>query len=155
MTLNYNFDWLFLDVDGVLTDGSLVYGQNGEEVKIFNVLDGYGILKVLKSGIKVAIISGRGCAALDRRLTELNVTEVYTNCPNKIVAFNSLLKKYGDEVLNSAHIGDDEPDLALFEKVRVKVAVANAHESVLNNADIILERQGGSGAVREFCDIIC
>jgi 3-deoxy-D-manno-octulosonate 8-phosphate phosphatase (KDO 8-P phosphatase) len=155
MNLGVKLDWLFLDVDGVLTDGRLVYTENGEETKIFHVLDGYGIMKVLQSGIKVAIISGRGCLALEHRLTELNVTEVYTNCPQKEVAFNSLLKKYGDEVYNSAHIGDDEPDLALFKFVRCKVAVANAHDSVLNEADVVLKRNGGHGAVREFCDLIC
>jgi 3-deoxy-D-manno-octulosonate 8-phosphate phosphatase (KDO 8-P phosphatase) len=155
MAIDYKLDWLFLDVDGVLTDGSLVYGADGEEVKIFNVLDGYGIMKTLKKGIKIAIISGRGCAALDLRLSELNVTEIYTNCPNKTIAFDSLFKKYGSEVFNSAHIGDDEPDLDLFQKVRIKVAVANAHVSVLNDADIVLNRSGGQGAVREFCDLLC
>lgn len=155
MNLDVKLDWLFLDVDGVLTDGRLVYTENGEETKIFHVLDGYGIMKVLLSGIKIAIISGRGCLALERRLAELNVTEVYTNCPQKEVAFNSLLKKYGDEVYNSAHIGDDEPDLALFKFVKFKVAVANAHDKVLSEADLILKRNGGYGAVREFCDLIC
>lgn len=153
--IDLNFSWVFLDVDGVLTDGRLVYGPNGEEIKIFNVLDGYGIIKLLEKGVKVAIISGRGCSALDKRLSELNVTEVFTNCPDKMVAFNLLFNKYGNEIFNSAHIGDDEPDLALFEKVRLKVTVPNAHKSVLEKADIVLDNKGGCGAVREFCDLLC
>lgn len=138
-----------------MTDGSLLYSSVGEEIKKFNVLDGLGIMKVLNSGTKVAIVSGRGCEALHKRLEELKVTEIFLNYPNKVDAFEILYAKYGEEVKNSAHIGDDEPDLDLFDLVRYKVTVPNAHDSVLAAADLVLTKRGGEGAVREFCDKIC
>lgn len=153
--MKLRFDWLFLDVDGVMTDGTLIYSSLGEEIKKFNVLDGLGIMKVLNSGTKVAVISGRGCEALRKRLEELKITEVFLNYPNKVKAFEALYEKYGDEIKNSAHIGDDEPDLDLFALVKYKVTVPNAHDSVLSAADLILSKRGGEGAVREFCDKIC
>lgn len=149
-----NIDWLLLDVDGVLTDGKLFYDHHGESIKVFDVQDGHGI-KMLKSiGLKVGVISGRGCKALETRLKELKIDWYVLNCEAKDEALKKGVKLHGEEILNSAHIGDDTPDLALFNQVKVSIAPSNAHNEVLSCADIILKNQGGNGAVREACDMI-
>ncbi len=147
-------NWVFFDVDGVLTDGRLYYSSVGEEYKVFNVKDGLGILNLKSLGIKIGVISGRGGDALLRRLEELKVNEVVINRPDKGNAFNELLKKYGDEVLNSVCVGDDLPDLELFQKCRFGFAVNDAVPEVIEHADIVLKKNGGYGAVREACDLI-
>jgi len=147
--------WVFFDVDGVLTDGRLYYSSAGEDYKVFNVKDGLGILNLKALGIKVGIISGRGCEALLRRLEELKIDEVLINRPDKANAFEDLRVKYGDEILNSVCVGDDLPDLELFQKCRFGLAVSDAVTEVIERADLVLERKGGYGAVREACDLIC
>lgn len=146
--------WVFFDVDGVMTDGRLYYSSTGEEYKVFNVKDGLGILNLKSLGIKVCVISGRGCDALLRRLEELKFDEVLINRPDKGNAFDDLRKKYGDEVLDSACVGDDLPDLELFSKCKFSIAVKDAVPEVSSCADIVLEKNGGNAAVRELCDLI-
>lgn len=150
-----NVKWLILDVDGVMTDGMLFYSSNGEEYKVFNVKDGLGIMNVKKLGVKVAVISGRGCEALQYRLDELGIDEIFMNRPDKGAVFELLVEKYGSEVLESICVGDDLPDLQLFKRCNASVAVNNAVDEVKERADIVLCRAGGDGAVREICDLIC
>jgi len=150
-----NIKWLILDVDGVMTDGRLFYSSQGEEYKVFNVKDGLGIFNVKQLGIKVAVISGRGCSALQYRLDELGVDEVIMNRPDKGSAFQSLYDKYGDSILKSVCIGDDLPDLELFQRCKVGIAVNDAVNEVKKLADIVLNTKGGYGAVREACDLLC
>ncbi len=147
-------EWLLLDVDGVLTDGSIIYDDNGKEIKRFNVKDGYGITLLKETGIKVGVISGRGGKALQKRLNEMRLDDVSLNNPKKAKALKELEKKYGNSIYKSAFIGDDLPDLEVFNSVSIKVAVSNAVNEVKNNADIVLSNSGGDGAVREFCDLI-
>jgi len=149
-----NIKWLILDVDGVMTDGSLYYSSKGEQYKVFNVKDGLGIIRVKQLGVKVAVISGRGCDALLVRLNELGFDEILVNRPDKGSAFNDLYKKYGDTVNNSACIGDDLPDLELFQMCKIGIAVNDAVAEVKDKADLILSIAGGKGAVREACDLI-
>lgn len=146
--------WVFFDVDGVMTDGRLYYSSAGEEYKVFNVKDGLGILNLRSIGVKVGVISGRGCEALDRRLKELGFDEILTNRPDKGRAFDTLLEKYGDEIKNSACVGDDLPDLELFERCRFGFAVNDAVDELIDGADLVLKKNGGYGAVREACDLI-
>lgn len=146
--------WVFFDVDGVMTDGRLYYSSAGEEYKVFNVKDGLGILNLKSLGIKVGVISGRGCDALLRRLEELKFDEVLINRPDKGNAFDDLRTKYGDEVFSSVCVGDDLPDLELFQKCRFGLAVNDATTEVIETADLVLKRKGGYGAVREACDLI-
>lgn len=146
--------WLLLDVDGVLTDGRLIYSENGEEIKIFHVHDGHGIKMIQSLGIKVGVISGRGCSALEFRLAEMGVDYIATNRNDKGKVLDEMTVIYGDAIYQSAHIGDDIPDIEIFEKILIKVAVKNAVIEVVNNADIILNNKGGYGAVREFCDMV-
>jgi 3-deoxy-D-manno-octulosonate 8-phosphate phosphatase (KDO 8-P phosphatase) len=150
-----NIKWLILDVDGVMTDGRLIYSSQGEEYKVFNVKDGLGILNVRRLGVKVAVISGRGCQALKFRLDELGIDEIIMNRPDKGSAFKWLREKYGDSTLDSVCIGDDLPDLELFESCKVGVAVNDAVEEVKKAASILLNQKGGCGAVRELCDLLC
>lgn len=146
--------WLFLDVDGVMTDGRLYYDASGEQIKVFNVKDGLGIKNVRDAGVKVGIISGRGCEALLRRLEELECDEIYVNRPDKGKVFQELKEKYGDEVLDSVCLGDDLPDLELYEACRYGIAVNDAVDELIDCADLVLKRKGGEGAVRELCDLL-
>ena len=146
---------MIFDVDGVLTDGSLIYSSNGEEIKIFNVLDGYGIKQLVQHGVKTAVISGRSSKALDCRIRDLDINYVYTDVgDDKTKAFNNLLQK---TKLSSNHygmMGDDITDLAIIEKCGFSAAPINAIQQVLNQVDWISRKSGGRGAVREVCDLI-
>ena len=145
--------WLFLDVDGVLTNGTLVYSSNGEEIKLFSVYDGHGIKMIRDMGVKVGVVSGRGSRALEFRLRELEIDCVVMNRNDKAKAFEEIAEKFGKSVYQSAHIGDDLPDLEIFKSVDIKIAVNNAVEQVRQAADLCLNKNGGNGAVREFCDL--
>ena len=149
-----NIKWLILDVDGVMTDGRLYYSGNGEECKVFNVKDGLGIFRVRQAGIKVAVISGRGNHALRLRLEELKIDEILMKRPDKGAAFDELYKKHGDGFLDSLCLGDDLPDLELFQRCRYGIAVADAVQEVASSADLVLSKKGGEGVVRELCDLL-
>ena len=143
-----------LDVDGVLTDGRIVYGSDGTEYKSFNVQDGLGIKNLQSMGVHVAIISGRQSDVVQRRAKELGIRHVYQGVENKLTALKQVLNEIGCESSEVAHIGDDEPDRELFAAIGVSVAVANAVPTVKRDADIVTQLSGGDGAVREFCDLV-
>lgn len=149
-----NLKWVFFDIDGVMTDGNLYYSANGEELKVFNVKDGHGLKMLKNSGIKIAIISGRGNEALKNRLEEMKIDIAVYNRSDKGLAFDELEKKLGSEIRNSICVGDDLPDLELFERCKLGFAVANAVDEVKEKADYILKTDGGKGAVREVCEMI-
>jgi 3-deoxy-D-manno-octulosonate 8-phosphate phosphatase (KDO 8-P phosphatase) len=146
--------WLFLDVDGVLTDGRLFYSPTGEKFKIFNVKDGLGLKRLKATGVKVGVISGRGNKALLNRLEELKIDEIIMNRPDKGNVFKELTQKIGNDINYSAIIGDDLPDLELFRLCAVSIAVKDAIDAVKDMADIVLTKDGGDGAVREACELI-
>ena len=143
---------LVLDVDGVLTDGRLWYGADGEVLKGFHVRDGYGIKALLAIGIEVAIISGRSSPAVTRRATELGIRHVVQGCDDKGRAFDALCAALRVEPAAVACIGDDTPDLPMLERAGLAVAVADAHPDVRARADRVTTLPGGHGAVREVCD---
>jgi len=143
---------LVLDVDGVLTDGSLWFGADGEVMKPFHVRDGLGIKQLLAAGIEVAIISGRRHAAVDARMRDLGVKRVMQGVDDKRAALASLLAETGIEAAEAACLVDDVPDLPLLEGVGLPAAVADAHPAALAAARHVTQRPGGRGAVREFCD---
>lgn len=147
-------DLLCLDVDGVLTDGTLYYGSNGEELKAFNTQDGSALKRLQASGVTLAIISGRSSAMVRRRASELGITHLYEGNENKIPALQDLAKTTGIDVLNMAHVGDDIADIALFDLVGCALSVADAHPDVRARADLIASLPGGRGAVRELADAI-
>ena len=143
---------LVLDVDGVLTDGSLWFGADGEVMKPFHVRDGLGIKQLLAAGIEVAIISGRRHPAVDARMRDLGVKRVMQGVDDKRAALAALLVETGIEAAEAACLVDDVPDLPLLEGVGLPAAVADAHPVALAAARHVTQRPGGRGAVREFCD---
>ena len=145
---------LVLDVDGVLTDGRLWFGAEGEAFKVFHVRDGAGIKALQAAGVTVAIISGRESPAVARRARELGVQHVRQGAENKAAAFRELIAELGVDPAVTACIVDDTPDLPLMALVALPIAVADAHPSVLSAAQHVTRAAGGHGAVREICDLL-
>lgn len=141
-----------LDVDGVLTDGRLWYGPEGENLKVFDVRDGHGIKSLIAAGIGVAVISGRRSAAVTARMRELGVSDVAQGVGDKARALAELLKRNAVDARRVACLVDDTPDLDLMAAVGLPAAVADAHPDVLAAAAHVTRARGGRGAVREFCD---
>jgi 3-deoxy-D-manno-octulosonate 8-phosphate phosphatase (KDO 8-P phosphatase) len=141
-----------LDVDGVLTDGRLWYGPDGENLKVFDVRDGHGIKSLIAAGIGVAVISGRHSAAVTARMRELGVSDVAQGVGDKARALAELLKRNAVDARRVACLVDDTPDLGLMAAVGLPAAVADAHPDVLAAAGHVTRARGGRGAVREFCD---
>jgi 3-deoxy-D-manno-octulosonate 8-phosphate phosphatase (KDO 8-P phosphatase) len=141
-----------LDVDGVLTDGRLWYGPDGESLKVFDVRDGHGIKNLIAAGIGVAVISGRRSGAVTARMRELGVADVAQGVKDKARALAELLKRNAIEAKRVACLVDDTPDLGLMAAVGLPAAVADAHPEVLAAAQHVTRARGGRGAVREFCD---
>ena len=146
---------LALDVDGVLTDGSIYIDSNGNESKKFYVHDGYGIVSIReKYGIETVVISGRSSEALLYRLKELNITKFWVGQTDKLAAINIILQEGSIASHQILFVGDDIPDLDVIENVGIFVAVSNAHKTVKINSHWVTENPGGQGAVREVCDLI-
>lgn len=142
------------DVDGVFTDGRFYVADDGTESKAFCTLDGFGVRQLLAAGIRVAVISGRRSAAVDKRMAELGVEHVVQGCDDKVAAFEALLDSLGLSAGECSYTGDDLPDLPLLRLVGVSVAVANAHPEVRAYCDLTTRAGGGFGAVREVCDLL-
>jgi len=145
---------LLMDVDGVLTDGTLAYTDNQTETKVFHARDGLGIRMLHKNNIRTGVVTGRASPALLRRCRELGIKLVFDNVADKGSVLGPILQQTGCRVSEVAFIGDDLPDLPLFSKVALSIAVADAHELVRRQADIITQQTGGHGAVREICEMI-
>lgn len=154
MTLAQNVRLLILDVDGVLSDGLIYMGNNGEELKAFNVRDGYGIRCALTSGIEVAIITGRKAKLVEDRCATLGITHLYQGQSDKLIAFNDLLTKLAVAPEQVAYVGDDLIDWPVMAEVGLSIAVADAHPLLLQRADYVTRINGGRGAVREVCDLL-
>jgi 3-deoxy-D-manno-octulosonate 8-phosphate phosphatase (KDO 8-P phosphatase) len=145
---------LILDVDGVLTDGSLTYGADGEVTKTFNVLDGLGIELLQKTGVAVAIISARKSPVVVKRAADLKIMHVYQGTHDKRIAFAALLEATGASAEQCGYIGDDVIDLPLLRKVGFAVTVPSGHPEVQHRAHYVTRANGGRGAVREVCDML-
>ena len=147
---------LICDVDGVLTDGTLIYTTNGEEAKNFSVLDGVGfhMINRLDIDLKTAWITGRECATTSYRGEKLKIDRVYNGVIRKIESYNELKKDYNLEDHEICFIGDDIIDMPLFEKVGLAISVPNAPDYVSKHAHYITSKAGGHGAVREVIDLI-
>lgn len=145
---------LVLDVDGVLTDGRLWYGNSGEELKAFNIQDGLGIKLLQRAGVDVAIITGRTSQLVTRRGTELGIKHIVQGREDKLVALRGLAAELNLELDEIAYAGDDLPDLSAIAAVGLGIAVANALPYVAQRAAYKTARSGGDGAVREICDLI-
>ena len=149
---------LVLDVDGILSNGQIIYDANGVETKVFSVQDGVGVKALARYGILTAIITGRSSAMVDKRATEMGINYVVQGRDDKLVALNELLSSL-DPTLNitaadCAYMGDDLPDIKAMQTVGFAATVPNAHAEVINRSDMVTTRAGGTGAVREICDLI-
>jgi len=142
------------DVDGVFTDGRFYLSDDGIETKAFHTQDGYGVRQLLKSGVEVAVISGRKSGAVEKRMAELQVSHVVLGCKDKVAALDELAASIGVDASACAYVGDDMPDLPLLEHVGFSIAVANAVPALLGHCDYVTTKSGGFGAVREVCELI-
>ena len=149
-----NVRLLILDVDGVMSDGLIYMGNSGEELKAFNVRDGYGIRCALTSGIEVAIITGRKAKLLEDRCATLGISHLYQGQSDKLIAYRELLAKLELQPNQVAYVGDDLIDWPVMAEIGLSVAVADAHPLLLPRADYVTRIAGGRGAVREVCDLL-
>ena len=145
---------VLLDVDGVLTDGRLYYGNSGEEMKAFNIQDGLGIKLLQKGDIQVGIITGRVSALLQRRADELSIDPVVQGREDKLTALNELLETMDVQMDEIAFVGDDLPDLAVIRRVGLGITPANGSAIVAAQAHWQTSKAGGQGAVREIAEMI-
>lgn len=143
---------LIMDVDGTLTDGKVYLGENGNEMKAFNVKDGLGIVKASGQGVIPVIITGRNSKIVARRAAELGIKELYQGVTNKCERIVALMEKYHCTPQNAAFIGDDENDLPAMCMCGKTACPQDAAESVKAKVDYVCINRGGEGAVREFID---
>lgn len=142
------------DVDGVMTDGSVTYDENGVEYKTFNAKDGHGLVRMGKSGFITAIITARNNGTVAHRAKNLNITELYQGQKYKLPALEELMKKYNLSYENVSYMGDDLPDVCILEKVGLACCPADAVDEVQAICDFKSSKCGGKGAVRELCDFV-
>lgn len=145
---------LVLDVDGVLTDGNIIINHDGTESKRFNLHDGHGIKLWHRAGLTTALISGRETDATTERAKQLSIAHVLQGCKQKLPAFESLLSETGLTASQTAYVGDDLMDIPIVRRAGFGVAVANAVDELKRSADMVTDRDGGCGAVREVIEYI-
>ncbi|HEV3104616.1 MAG TPA: HAD family hydrolase [Trinickia sp.] len=145
---------MIFDVDGVLTDGSLLFTADGDYMKSFNSMDGHGLKLLREAGIETAIITGRRSGIVQARAHELGISHVYQGAADKATAFNELLGVAGVTAEQCGYMGDDWPDLGVMMTCGFAAAPANAHPEVIARAHWVAQTRGGHGAVREVCDAI-
>ena len=142
------------DVDGVLTDGTLYFSSQGDEIKAFSSLDGHGLKMLQRAGVEVAIISGRSSRALELRARNLGVEELHMAVEDKRGRLTELAAQRGIELSQTGYMGDDVVDLPVLRGCGFSAAVADGHAEVLARVDYVATKGGGRGAVREVCDLI-
>lgn len=145
---------LLLDVDGVLTDGRIIYDSRGRDSKFFDVHDGLGVYLLSKAGIKTILITAKGSRAIKPRARDMRVAEVFADISPKSLALEKILKKYHVSVEEVCFVGDDLVDLCMMKRVGFPIAVFNACPEIKQAAAYITLRQGGRGAVREVAELI-
>jgi 3-deoxy-D-manno-octulosonate 8-phosphate phosphatase (KDO 8-P phosphatase) len=145
---------MILDVDGVLTDGTLVFHDDGGDSKVFHVHDGHGIRLVQRGGIEVVLLSGRSSPVVDYRAKDLGIGLAIQGSKNKLAAYEEILRKRGLDDGEVAYVGDDLVDVPVMRRVGMAVAVADARPPVLSRCHLITQAVGGRGAVREVCDFL-
>jgi 3-deoxy-D-manno-octulosonate 8-phosphate phosphatase (KDO 8-P phosphatase) len=145
---------LSLDVDGVLTDGGIYYADDGNTFRKFNAKDGMGMVRLMKAGVAVTIISAGAPGAIENRARRLGIEHVFTDVHDKLTVLRKLCADLGITMDETAHMGDDVNDLPIMENVGLSITVSDAMDDVLDVADIITKRKGGEGAVREICEAI-
>ncbi len=145
---------LALDVDGVMTDGTILYTENGEELKAFHAQDGLGMKYLGKAGVEVVVVSGRRSKPLERRLDDLGIRRRRLKCVDKTAALQDICDELGLSLADCAFMGDDWIDMDVMKQVGYAMAPNNAAQEVKDIADWIATKDGGHGAVREACSHI-
>jgi 3-deoxy-D-manno-octulosonate 8-phosphate phosphatase (KDO 8-P phosphatase) len=145
---------LLLDVDGVMTDGRIIFDSNGIESKFFNVKDGHGIKMVQRAGIEVGIISGRGSVVVSNRAAELGISLVYQKALDKLTPYQEILERTELTDDQVAFVGDDVIDIPVLRRVGFAAAPADAVDDVFPHVHFTTRNRGGWGAVREVCDLL-
>ena len=145
---------VLLDVDGTLTDGGIYRGNNGEELKRFNVKDGYAIVNAQKLGLEFGIITGRKSELVEIRSNELKIKYLYQGISEKTVILKEIMQKTGLKKEEIAYMGDDLNDILIMKQSGLTGAPKDAADEVIQIADFVSEKNGGSGAVREFVEYI-
>lgn len=149
-----NLKLVVFDVDGVLTDGGLLYTEQGETIKRFNVKDGVAMKLLPKWGVTVAVITAKDSPALRQRMTDLNVEHFYPGCHNKAEAFAELTARLQVSASQVAYVGDDVIDLQVMPSVGLAMCPADAHTLLLRHCPLILSKSAGQGVAREVADLI-
>lgn len=149
-----NVSLLILDVDGVLTDGSIILDSKENELKSFHVRDGHGIKMLIRADIRVAIITGRYSKVVERRALELGIKDVFQKCLDKTIAYRQLAETYSLRDGEIAYVGDDIVDIPVFRRCGLPIAVADAEDAVKPFVKMITRHNGGQGAIREVCDFL-
>lgn len=145
---------VIFDVDGVLTDGSLIMGDDGQEYKAFNVKDGHGMKMLQASGVEIGIISARNSRVVALRMESLGIKHLYQGHRDKLKAFDELKSKLKLESNQIAYVGDDLLDLCIMREVGLPIAVQDACQPIVEQADWQTRSRGGKGAAREVCEMI-
>ncbi len=145
---------LVCDVDGIFSDGRIYMTNQGEEIKAFHTLDGYGIKAILKQGIDVAVITGRHSQIVQSRMSALGIRHIIQGAENKMQAMSEILEQTPHRKEHIAAMGDDMPDLGMFELAALKITVPHGHPYIKKQANYVTQRSGGFGAVREVCDML-
>jgi len=145
---------VIFDVDGVLTDGSLFFGDDGQEYKAFNSRDGHGMKMLQESGVPIAIITGRSSKVVEYRVENLGIEYVYQGQHDKLPAFEELIAQLELDPEQVAYVGDDVVDLPIMRRVGLAIAVQDAHRLVKQHAHWQTPANGGRGAAREVCELI-
>lgn len=147
-------NFVLMDLDGVMTDGTIIYSTSGEQIKVFSVYDGYGIERGHKLGLKFGVISGRSSKANVHRIKKLKIEEFYQDCHDKVKAYEEIKTRYKLEPGNFCYIGDEMFDIPLIKQIAFSCAPANAVDEVKEEVDYVTQKEGGKGAVREVIDLI-
>ncbi|MBI1422713.1 MAG: 3-deoxy-manno-octulosonate-8-phosphatase KdsC [Gammaproteobacteria bacterium] len=142
------------DVDGVLTDGSLFFGDDGQEYKAFYSRDGLGMKLLQQTGVEIGVITARNSQVVEHRMRNLGIENVYQGKLNKLDAFHHLLDKLGVAPQQTAYAGDDVVDLPVMKAAGLAIAVQDAHPFVKQHAHWITQHAGGRGAARDVCELI-
>jgi len=145
---------ILMDVDGTLTDGSLLLMPDGEEIKSYNVRDGMGLLMAHLAGFRTGIITGKTSQALTERSRKLKISELHQGILDKAAVFQDILDRNGIAPHETAYIGDDLGDLEVMRRAGLAAAVADAHPRIIQSSHFLCRLEGGRGAVREFLEYI-
>ena len=145
---------LLLDVDGVMTDGRVVFADSGEEVKAFDVKDGHGIRMLMRTGVSVALLTGRESRVVLHRARDLGIDMVYQGAKDKLSVFEGILREKGFKGEEVCYVGDDLVDMPVMKRAGLSISVADASEELKGSVDYVTSMPGGRGAVREVCELI-